>query len=124
MHCRYHLTSNCILLIELPSIHLPPSPKFTSLKNSLKQYCDKLSLEKPVYFRQSAPKGGFLGVVTFGGKTFHADKVTGTGNDAESRAVFAGLKHLGYISQTTDYTSFSKSFLIPYSIFTATCVMT
>ena len=94
--------------LELPSIHLPPSPKYCSLKTSLQQYCDKVSVGKPVYSCERT-NTGFVGVVTFGSFTFKTNSDFVIIKEAENRAAYTALQHLGYISRTAEYSSFGKN---------------
>lgn len=88
--------------LELPTIILPGSPKFSSYKNSLQEYCQKRHGPVPTYHSKRNSLG-IVGVVTVFADTYEADTATSTAKDADQRAAFTALKKLGYIPETCEF---------------------
>lgn len=88
--------------VDLPTINLPHSGKFSSYKNSLQEYCQKLHLPVPQY-NSTRGSYGLMGCVKFASKSVSAAKATDTVKEADQRAAFQALKQLGYLDKSCTY---------------------
>jgi len=84
----------------LPDVHLPGSPKFSSYKNTLQEYCQKKHLAVPDY-KADHESNGLVGSVNFSLNTVRSTEVSGSVKEAHSRAAFAALVQLGYLKDAS-----------------------
>lgn len=84
---------------DLPTIHLPGDPKFSSYKNTLQEFCQKKKYPVPQY--QSLPENNALvGTVTFQLNFVRCKDLSKSVKEADARAAYEALTHLGYELQT------------------------
>merc|ERR1712002_208330 len=84
---------------DLPTIHLPGDPKFSSYKNTLQEFCQKKKYPVPQY--QSIPEeNALVGTVTFQMNFVRCEELSKSVKEADARAAYEALTHLGYKLQT------------------------
>jgi len=79
-----------------PKIYLPDDEKFSSYKNTLQEYCQKMKWPVPVY-KTAKERGGAVGMVTFNLNHVRSEVVSPSVKEAETRVAFDALQKLGYL---------------------------
>jgi len=85
---------------DLPTVYLPGQPKFSSYKNTLQEYCQKKKYSVPQY-KALKESNGLVGTVTFALNFVRSSEVSGSVKEADARAAFESLQHLGYMQDAT-----------------------
>jgi len=79
-------------------IYLPDDEKFSSYKNTLQEYCQKMKWPVPVYKTTKAQGGvGAVGMVTFNLNHVRSEVISPSIKEAETRVAFDALQKLGYL---------------------------
>lgn len=92
---------------ELPNIILPGDEKFQSYLGSLAQYCGKKKCQSPQYLAEMK-NGTLVGTVWFCGTYIKCEQTSSSIKEANVRAAYEALKHLGYLK--------GKPFEMPHNL--------
>jgi len=90
-----------------PAIKLPGIPGFSSYKNTLQEYCQKLKYPVPQYSSEKLG-GGFVSTLNFGNTVLKGSQGRPTAKDADQQAAFEALIGLEYLPKDSVFQETAK----------------